>query len=104
MLHKNIPHPKDQQVDQLGAEELYLLVVIIDVVKHTLHAVAGIIPLLVVEKGKEQIADGIDRNDIQPVGVFEIDDPVTDIIRRFYQVDKWMAGKYILIRRQSRDT
>src|SRR6186713_563880 len=93
----------DQQVDQLGPQELNLLVIVIDPLKDLFHPSTGIITFLTIEKGKEQVLYGIDGYDIQTVGIFEIDDPVTDIIGSFYEKNKRMPGKNILLSMQLRD-
>src|SRR6185437_406049 len=48
-----------------------------------------------VEKRKKKIADGVDGNYVEPMGIFEIDDAVADIIGSLHQVNERMAEKYI---------
>src|SRR5262245_14950881 len=100
MLHKYIGNPIDQQVNKLGAQELYLLVVVVYIVKHLLYPIAGIITFFIVKELQEQFFNRIDRNNTQAVCILKINNAVTNIIGRFHQVYKGMARINIFAFRQ----
>src|SRR5882724_8098987 len=102
--HEGILHAVDQEIDQLSPQELHFLVIVIDRMEDLFHLVPGIVSLLLIEEREEQILYHIDGNDIQPVGILEIDDPVADIIGGLYQEYKGVTGVNIFFWIGLRDT
>src|SRR6185437_7126459 len=52
VFHEHIPDPEDQQIDELGPQELHLLVVVIDVIEYLFYPATRIIPRLLIEERK----------------------------------------------------